>query len=149
MIIAMPSCKWLLWLAWGWKNHPGEVRRPSRKNSPDKFPSRRSCFKGKGKMVIFIVWQPHENDTIGTGSTNWDRGLWNHLNRSHGCGDTDVRSLGRNQIKTYSFLLLTSERSQYKGFGGGCWKTESVFLRLRFQIEKTHSGPKSNQNTLS
>ena len=54
----------------GMKDSSGRGAMNSWKESPKKFPSRRSCFKGKGKMVIFTVLQPHENDTIGTGLTN-------------------------------------------------------------------------------
>lgn len=40
-----------------------------------------------------------------------------YLNRGYGREDMDVHSLGRNQIKTYPFMLLTNECLQYKGFG--------------------------------
>lgn len=132
----------------GMKDSSGRGAMNSRKESPEKFPSRRSCFKGKGKMVIFTVWQPHENDTIGTGSTNWDRGLWNHLIRSYGCRVTAVRSLGRNRIKICSFLLLTDERPLFNSFGRRV-KIESVLLGLRFQTEKAYFSPKKHQSTFS
>ena len=101
----------------GMKNSPGRGAMNSRKELPEKFPSRRGMNKGRGKMVIFRVWQHHEHGTIGTCLTNWDRGLWNHVIRSYGCRDTAVRSLGRKRIKICSFLALTDERPLISSFG--------------------------------
>ena len=39
----------------GMKDTPGRGAMNSRKESPEKFPSWRSYFKGRGKMVIFLV----------------------------------------------------------------------------------------------
>ena len=39
----------------GMKDSPGRGAMNSRKESQEKFPSRRSCFKGNGKMVTFTV----------------------------------------------------------------------------------------------
>ena len=64
--------------------------------SPKKIPSRRGLNKGRGNMVIFRMLQHGENYANRMGLTNRERGLWNHLIRSHGHEVTAVRSLGRN-----------------------------------------------------
>lgn len=56
-------------------------------------------------MGIFRMWHHGESDIIGTGSMNRNRGRWIYLNWSYGRGEMAVRSLGRKQIKAYSFLL--------------------------------------------
>ena len=57
-------------------------------------------FTSKGKMFIFRMLTNHENGTNRMGSTNRERGLLNHLNRSCGCKDMAVRLLGRRKNAT-------------------------------------------------
>ena len=70
-------------------------------------------------MVIFRMLEHYENATNKTGSTNRERGLFNHFNWSYGCGDMAVRSLGKKSNKNYSFLLIMDERSQNRGYSQG------------------------------
>ena len=51
------------------------------------------ALEGEGKNGHFTMCNHRESCTIGKGSTNGERGLWNHLNRSPECGVTTVRSI--------------------------------------------------------
>lgn len=64
--------------------------------------SRRGLIGKNGKMVIFTLSPPCENDIIMMGSTRRRRGLWNHPNRSPEQKYTDEIRSGTNLQKGYS-----------------------------------------------
>src|SRR4051812_30372577 len=78
----------------GSKNPPDGRAITFRKDPTGPTVPRRSLTTTGAKRVNFTMSKHYESCTNGTGSENNEPGHLNHRNRSHGRGDTAVRSIG-------------------------------------------------------
>ena len=131
MATAWQSCRWLLWLAWGWQRLWEEVRW-SRGTKRRTVLSRRGMIRGKGEMVIFTVRPPSENATNRNISTRRRSERWLHLNRSYGCGVMRCRRSG-----TYLWIFSSSTGPWEENLKA--YKEKYVFLLCRRITEKAFS----------
>src|SRR4051812_40650987 len=92
----------------------------------------------QGQKDHFTMSNHYESCTNGTGSENCEPGRLNHRNRSHGCGDTIVRSIGRKRS-------LLGERPHFSRFG---WREKAYSAEYVSTEGKTYFGPGAVQITL-
>ena len=78
MAIAMPSCKWLLWLAWGLRIHRGEVLGTRGKICWKHFPLEGGCLRAREKWSFLECYsmvkmipseQARRTENVGFGIT--------------------------------------------------------------------------------